>query len=456
MNPIKRLQQGEQGFALMLVGCLLFITAGLVATILSYASNQRRIAQQQFNLEQAMYVAESGLEYGARFMESNVLAVVMSYSGATNGSGTITVGNTTGSYNFYVEKVAAGTYTIISTGKVNGAYLTTGAHQTNWVCRTVRLLNVWQPSYAQFALWTRKSNGLAFKVGEVFNGHVHADDVMTFNNAGGGPIFHSVVSTLTNTYAGNTNGIVFDQGFLFNSYQGTMADVDFNSIRSTSLKNEAISQGLLLWGTNTITFNSNGTLTISGRSGSSIWTNRGYQFNSTNGLIYVMTSNSNAGVILLNGGTMTGRLTLVSDTNMYIQGNVTYKTNPQVTNSTDALALIARDNIIVNTNAPNNVLIQAALLVPGSNTISGGVTNFLDGSFSVLNYNTRAASSNLNIYGCIVQSSRGAVGTFNGSTGQLLTGFNKNYQYDPRFINTPPPFFPTVSSQLIFSQWQGR
>lgn len=454
MNRINRLQQGEQGFALMLVGCLLFITAGLVATILSYASNQRKIAQQQLNLEQAMYVAESGLESGSRFMESNVLAVVMSNSGATNGSGTIATGNTRGSYNFYVQKVAAGTYTIISTGKVNGAYLTTGAYQTNWVCRTVRLLNVWQPSYAQFALWTHTSNGLAFKDGEVFTGHVHSDDIMNFNNAGGGPIFHDVVSTLTNSYVGNTNGIEFDKGFLFNSYQGTMADVDFNSVKSTSLKNEAFSQGLLLWGTNTITFNNSGTLTISGRSGSSIWTNHSWGF-TTNGLVYVMTSNSNAGVILLNGGTMTGRLTLVSDTNMYIQGNIAYKTNPQVTNSTDALALIARDNIIVNTNAPNNVLIQAAIMVPGSNVITGLVTNFFDGSFSVLKYDTRAPSSNLNVYGCIVQSSRGAVGQFNPSTGVTTSGFSKNYGYDPRFITTPPPFFPTVSSELVFSQWQG-
>lgn len=446
MNRINRVHRSEHGYVLILVACLLFISVGLVLTILDYASNHRRIAQEQTTMEQAMYVAEGGLERGARFMEANVLAIVTQSGTTTNGSGSFGPGT----YNFYVHRVSANTYNIVSTGQVYGAY------QTSPVYRVVSLQNVYQPTYAQFSLWTHISNNLAYKDGEVFTGHVHADDAMTFNNAGGGPVFHSVVTTLTNAIIGGwttTNGIEFDQGFLTNSYQGTMADVDFNSSRSTSLKNQASSQGLLLTGTSSITFN--GTkVAITTKNGAST-TNYSYTFNSTNGIIYTQSTNGNAGIVFLNGGTLTGRLTLVSDTNMYIQGNITYTTNPQVTNSTDALALIARDNIIINTNAPNNLQLQAAILSPGGvSNIVGGVTNFFDGSFSVLNYDTRPASSNLNVYGCILQNDRGAVCTFSSSTGKLQTGYDKNYSYDPRFIKNPPPFFPTVSRELIFSQWQ--
>ena len=446
MNRINSVHRSEHGYVLILVACLLFISVGLVLTILDYASNHRRIAQEQTTMEQAMYVAEGGLERGARFMEANVLAIVTQSGTTTNGSGSFGPGTD----NFYIQRVKLNTYNIVSTGKVYGAY------QTSAVYRVVSLQNVYQPTYAQFSLWTHISNGLNFAAGEVFNGHVHADDVMTFMNANGGPVFHSVVSTLTNIVGGTgwstTNGIEFDQGFLTNSYQGTMADVDFNSSKSTSLKNQASNQGLLLTGTSSITFN--GTkVAITTKNGAST-TNYSYTFNSTNGIIYTQSTNGNAGIVFLNGGTLTGRLTLVSDTNMYVQGNITYSTNPQVTNSTDALALIARDNVIINTNAPNNLQLQAAIMSPGGvSNIVGGVTNFFDGSFSVLNYNTRAASSNLNVYGCLVQNSRGAVGMAD-SNGNLINGYNKKYSYDPRFINNPPPFFPAVSSQVTFSQWQ--
>ena len=386
MNQINRAHRGERGYALILVACLLFISVGLVVAILDYATNNRRISQEQLDMEQAMFTAEAGLEYGAWFLKQNILAVVQG-SGTTNGSGTIISGTTTGTYKFYVTKVGASTYSLISTGMVYGghsAYYTNGTNSpaayTNAVYRTVRLLNCYQPTYAQFALWTHLSNGLAYKAGEWFNGHVHADDMMTFNNANGGPVFSNVVSTLTNVVSNGssttwtaTNGIYFGQGFLTNTYEGSMADVDFSSTNSTSLKNFASSQGLLLTGRTTITFNG---ASVKITNGLKNWTNYVYNFVSTNGLIYVQTTNSsNAALLYLNGGNVTGRLTLVSDTNMFVQGNITYTTNPQVTNSTDALALIAKDNIIINTNAPSNLQLQAAVMVPGTNKVTSGVTN---------------------------------------------------------------------------------
>ena len=53
-----------------------------------------------------------------------------------------------------------------------------------------------------------------------------------------------------------------------------------------------------------------------------------------------------------------------------------------------------------------------------------------------------------------IASVRGALGAFNGTTLQMVTGFGGNYSYDNRLANTPPPFFPTTSSQYQVLSWQ--
>jgi len=53
-----------------------------------------------------------------------------------------------------------------------------------------------------------------------------------------------------------------------------------------------------------------------------------------------------------------------------------------------------------------------------------------------------------------IAAARGALGTFNSSTLQMQTGFSGNYSYDARLANSPPPFFPTTSSQYDILSWQ--
>ncbi len=53
-----------------------------------------------------------------------------------------------------------------------------------------------------------------------------------------------------------------------------------------------------------------------------------------------------------------------------------------------------------------------------------------------------------------IASVRGALGAFNSSTSQMVTGYAGNYSYDGRLANTPPPFFPTTSSQYQVLSWQ--
>lgn len=436
MNATNRVCQSQKGSVLLGVMGFLFLATGLVATILVLGSTHRKIAQRQVNMEQAMYVAEAGLERGARFMESNVVVITGSSTGNTNGSGSVGAGT----YDFVISRANTTTYNLTSTGTVNS------------VRRTVSILRVYQPTYAEFALWSSNNASLYFKDGEVFNGHVHSDGTLYFDNSGGGPIFHSFVTSLASSTVGDITGIEFDKGLTLNSFQGSMADVNFSdSTKPSPLKDIATSSGLVLDGNTTLTFNG-GTLSIINVRKYGNLTPHSYT-PPTEGIIYIKTSNTGsastqAGIAYLTGGSVNGRLTVVTEADIYIQGNITYASDPVAhPNSDDALGLISKSDVWVDTSAPNDVVIDAAIIATGQ----GSGT---DGSFGVINYDSGAARGNLNLYGGIVQLIRGPVGQFNTSSGKTTHGYAKNYSYDPRFINNPPPYYPTIANKVEFSQWQ--
>ena len=442
MKGRNQIHRGRQGSILVLVLGFVCITIVLVIGILNIASNARRSSQEQVDMEKAMYVAEGGLERGARFMESNLVVVVSSATGCTNGSGSIG----SGSYTFSIIRSngASSTYFIIATGTVSSALSGKG------VTRVCSLLNVYQPTYAEFALWSDTNGAIYFVDGEVFNGHVHANDMLYFDASGGGPIFHSAVTSEAGTYSiqnGSISSIEFDQGLTLNSYQGSMADVDFSSASSKSLKSIATASGLVLSGPSTITFNGGTVSIINSAKG---WTSGSPGSFTISGdkLIYVANvSSSSSGTVFFAGGHVTGRLTVASEADMTIGGNITYTTDPVAhPTSTDALGLISKADVWVGTSAPNNLVIDAAIMATGASVNGSDL-----GTFGVINYNSGSPRGTLTLYGGIVQEVRGAVCTFSGST--VNHGYSKNYSYDPRFISKPPPYYPTVSNQVSFAQW---
>jgi hypothetical protein len=141
--------------------------------------------------------------------------------------------------------------------------------------------------------------------------------------------------------------------------------------------------------------------------------------------------------------------TIATDVNngkdITITDNLVYLTKPDKTKPSDdpvnlaagTLGLVGR-NIVISSSAPANLEIDAVCLAGGQNTSSG--------SFYVSNYNTKTPVGTLTVIGGIIQKSRGPVGTFNSSTGQTITGYAKNYKYDPRLAADPPPFYPTTGT----------
>ncbi|MFN4220517.1 MAG: hypothetical protein ACK4GJ_06350, partial [bacterium] len=91
---------------------------------------------------------------------------------------------------------------------------------------------------------------------------------------------------------------------------------------------------------------------------------------------------------------------------------------------------------------------------PG-NSPANYTNNSRGGYFMVEDYDRWSYNSNniLHIYGGILQYFRGPVGTFNISTGSPITGFKKDYRYDPRFAFLKPPLFPTTSRYITVSKF---
>lgn len=110
------------------------------------------------------------------------------------------------------------------------------------------------------------------------------------------------------------------------------------------------------------------------------------------------------------------------------------------------LGLMAR-NVTVDTGAPTNMEIDAVILAGSENTTSG--------SFGVEDYNSKSPTGTLKIVGGIIQKARGAVGTISG--GSIQTGYAKNYYYDPRLADYPPPYFPTTGlyDTLSWKKYRG-
>lgn len=299
-----------------------------------------------------------------------------------------------------------------------------------------------QKTWAKYALWMSRNNGIYFKAGEKFYGPVHSNERLTFQ---GDPEFFDEVTSASTNYSGSTNACIFHKGFQLGASNQTMQSISFSNLQDKAT--------MQLEGQTYFTFSGANLLITNIRNG---WSNQPCE-TATNGLIYVKTSVSGAASTrpadVYVRGTLDGRITLVAERDVLITDHIYYavdsKTNVA---SDDALGMIAKRDISVTTNAPNNLNIYAHMIATGlydTNDVTCG-------SFGVINYGSGAPRGTLMVHGGIVQNDRGAVGTFNSGTGQLLTGYNKNYTYDTRFQTDPPPDYPALTDQLLFGVWREK
>jgi Tfp pilus assembly protein PilX len=137
-------------------------------------------------------------------------------------------------------------------------------------------------------------------------------------------------------------------------------------------------------------------------------------------------------------GTVTGQVTVGSDNNITITGNLgdtggcgSGPPSPCSASGTNIIGLSAADSIILNPTPFNSSLTIDAAMVA------------LNDSMYLNNWASQPTGT-LNIYGSIAQEFRGPVGTFN--SGGIVSGYSKNYNYDTRLKYLQPPYFtsPTL------------
>jgi hypothetical protein len=170
--------------------------------------------------------------------------------------------------------------------------------------------------------------------------------------------------------------------------------------------------------------------------------------------VYLPTAAPNGLIVMDNGnihmqGTISGAYTVgctgsSSKGTVYLDDDIVYQNNPKTDpTSTDMLGIVAENKCLITDNSANSndININASIYVQ-------------DNGFGSENYASRPVGGNINLMGGIIQDTRQAVGTFSGSTGQIISGFNKQYRYDNRFLVASPPFFPGTGGYEIVSWYE--
>ncbi|NWF89145.1 MAG: hypothetical protein HXY50_06735 [Ignavibacteriaceae bacterium] len=147
-------------------------------------------------------------------------------------------------------------------------------------------------------------------------------------------------------------------------------------------------------------------------------------------------------------GTVKGQYTVVSSSTLsskgdiYLDDDILCSSSPRTNqNTTDILGIVAKNDVIITENSANN------------NNINIDASIYCEaGSFFAENHKDRPVSGSINLCGGITQKTRGAVGTFSGST--IKSGFSKNYRYDDRLLLMSPPAFPGTGGFEIVSWYE--
>jgi len=458
-----------------------------------YMTGRQRTASEAFN------IAESGAEMGALWLREQPfppaqVAPFDPFGGAQtlgNGTYTVTVYPDQSNPNQYLKS-----YRVVATGTIG--------EQHRHVEIALR-----QSSFGRFAYFTDSETSIVsggaiwWKAGEICDGPAHSNNAngTNFNinyNGSTAPIFRDVLTasgtTINYSPSRPTDEPTFQRIFLDGSKGFKLGVPRIELPPSTTAQKDAAwgaqtghattngvylrssSQGgIYIVGDATLDLGVDGTgnQTIKVTQGSNVTDITVNLFANTttstgpvgtgsstscssvpNGVIYctgnVTSLKGSVADNLVLDGQIAGRssYTIATDVNankdITITGNIVYRTRPNKTlPRTDSanlaagtLGLVGR-NVNISTVAPNNLEIDAVCMAGGQNTTAG--------SFYAESHDSRSVGT-LTVLGGVIQKARGPVGTFSSSTGQMTTGYAKNYSYDPRLATDPPPFYPTTGT----------
>ncbi len=460
-------QKWQPGYFLPML--LAFAAVMLITTgaIMSLNYNNYSVVKRQVKSNQALSIAEAGINYYLWHLSHNNLDYCDGQSctglgpyGPYNHIYKNTAGEVLGSYNITITPPQSSN-TVVSVR--SDGVTTSGEKRT-----VVATLGI--PSFAQYSFVTNSEAW--FGDTESTNGLVHSNRGIHYDGTANG-----VVASAVNTYVpascfggnGTTKNGVWGLGGPTSYWQFPVPTVDFNQLTSnlSDLQTAGNANGIflptLLNAQNqkthsgyAVRFNAGNTITVgrvtasldSGGTTSScvrhgryrsliqsvIWegTDRALP---TNGVIFVADNVWVWGTIGARITLASGRLpaTASTDTNIFLQNDINYT----VKNGSVALGLISQSDLVVNSASEDDLNIDAYLL-----SQKGKVFR------PYYPFNTK---TKISVYGGIGSSSWWTWSWVNGSN-QIISGYRTTVQtYDNYLALNPPPQFPTTGSFAVLS-----
>ncbi len=424
-----RLVRDQRGVSVAIVMFAFLVLATIGATTLATVATSNRSNANSISAAKAFWAAEAGIELTYKWLRYQNppppgTSSFLKYQDLKVGDATVTVEVAPDHNNptSYLKK-----YALISTGTAGN------------VDRKLRV-EVGMTTFGRYAYLTGSEGGtIWFVTGDVIEGALHSNDRISIL---GSPHFKGKVTSSANSFRkGSGYNPTFEQGYQLGVppvYFPTVSEVEANyqiengsgpsfTINATGGKKAKIR------------FNPDSTFTYSiwrWVSGHKVYDveDQVVSLNDVNGLIYVNGSVQVSGVV-------SGRVSVATTENIYIVDDLVYASSDAngkpPANSPDLLGLISNKNVIVANTAPNrdNVVINAAILT-------------LNTSFTVEDYDSGWPRGKLTVYGSISQKVRGPVGTI---SWWGMTGYQKDYHYDNRFLSMPPPYFPVTGQYDTYS-----
>ena len=275
-------------------------------------------------------------------------------------------------------------------------------------------------TFTLFAWMTNFEGNIFWITGDTVWGRVHSNSLMHVN---GQPVFMEKVTTAKSFDP--KPGVGQNKAIFKNGYETGVAPIKFPDDLS-QISAAAASGGRLYAGD--VTVELKGGTAASGDGYVEVYSGAtkidSFEINSAtfNGALGATGRVSVSGVV-------DGKISIFSTTNVYVLDDITYEN--KTTASDDVLGLISEADVTI-ADSPGNK----------TNVNIDGSIFCRSGSLKAENYNSGSPRGVFNMFGSIVQDTRGAVGTFSGST--LKTGYYKRYRYDERLSEPSfrPPWYP--------------
>ena len=408
ITPVKN--KNNHGFLLVLTMLYAFLITAFLGAFLVMVTGGLRQANKAIESTRAYYVADAGL--ADALMQLRAAASFPANFTVNNTAYPVGPNNLNGNYavNVTTNNAIWPTYTLASVGVFGNTTKTLTLRVKATSYARWNYLSVTETSPSWGTLW--------WVTGMYSEGPVHTNGQF---NIWGSPIYDGPVSQVSSTINYGNGGLPTDNP---NFEDGLTLNADAIYFPTTELltsvqNGAAQTQGLSLTGDTTIALVSDGTMNVT--NSAKKWEAKNMAIPG-NGALYV----GNGDVTVQ--GTLKGQLTIATNQNVLIGGNIRYNTDPRTdSTSTDLLGLVANTNVTVKQNAPSNLEIDAYVVAMG-------------GAFQLENFSTGGYKGDMVQFGGLMNKYCGPTGVIN-SQGVIVDGYNQLQYYDTRLQNAAPPWF---------------